>query len=191
VDPAVPRASCGKQNSPGAPPAMENCGYDGAGAALQHLLSGRLTPPPAGGAAFNASLLVRFNQTPAFGAVWPGLADDGYAYIPAACQPAEGAGGAPCKLHIALHGCGMSASSPAMNASFALHAGYNPWAEANGIVVLYPQSGGYIQHGTPAPAPQLGAGCWDGYGQTGWDYHLRTGPQMVAVRNMIRQVAGV
>jgi hypothetical protein len=45
ADVAVPPSSCGQQNSPGAPPAMENCGFDGAGAALQYLFNNSLTAP--------------------------------------------------------------------------------------------------------------------------------------------------
>lgn len=35
VDPAVPTATCGGHSVPGSPAGLENCGFDGAGAALQ------------------------------------------------------------------------------------------------------------------------------------------------------------
>ena len=66
ADVAVPALSCGKQNSPGAPPAMENCaGFDGAGAALQQLFGGSLTPP-ANVSAFDPNNLLMFYEASAF-----------------------------------------------------------------------------------------------------------------------------
>jgi hypothetical protein len=52
-------------------------------------------------------------------------------------------------------------------------------------VILYPQSGGFAERGEAAPSPQLGAGCFDGYGQTREDYAYSSGPQLKALRNMI------
>lgn len=43
-----------------------------------------------------------------------------------------------CPVHVAFHGC--SQSSGQVGDTFAQHAGYNGWAEANGIIVLYPQA---------------------------------------------------
>lgn len=117
VDPWLSPASCGV-NAPWAPPAMENCGYDGAGAALQHFYGGSLTPPPQGAGPI-ASQLSAFDQTRYLnGTLFGGLAEQGYVYVPAACA----AGGA-CRLHVAMHGCGMGASFANMNTSFVLHAG--------------------------------------------------------------------
>ena len=78
-----------------------------------------------------------------------------------------------------------------MNASFVLHAGFNPWAEANNIVVLYPQGGGFLEQNEArdAPTPQLGAGCFDSYGQTSPDFAWRTSPQMASIRAMKSQSA--
>jgi len=38
-----------------------------------------------------------------------------------------------------------------MNTSYVLHGGYNPWAEANNIVILYPQSGGFYERNETVP----------------------------------------
>ena len=73
---------------------------------------------------------------------------------------------------------------------YVLHAGFNPWAEANNVVVLYPQGGGYIEKGQAAPTPQLAAGCLDGYGQTSPDFAWRSGPQLASIRAMVSAVAG-
>lgn len=185
ADPWLSPASCGPSQG-WAPPAMQNCGYDGAGDALQHMYEGALTPPPT--LAFTRpDLLTTFDQSRYTPAAWGGLSSLGYVYIPPPCS----AGGSTCRLHVALHGCGMSIWSPSMNTSFVEHTGLNQWALENDIVVLYPQAGGFIERGiTDAPSAQMAGGCWDGYGQTGADYAYTTGLQMVAVREMIRAVAG-
>jgi ABC-type transporter Mla maintaining outer membrane lipid asymmetry permease subunit MlaE len=66
------------------------------------------------------------------------------------------------------------------------HAGFNEWAEANDIVIIYPviKEGGW---GVTGQAH----GCWDGYAQTGTDYGLKSGAQISVVRNLISAVAGV
>jgi hypothetical protein len=201
-DPWLPTDTCGKSNLPGRPPAMCNCGYDGAGAALQHFYEGTLTPPAPGAVSDPANVVV-FNQTAYWAveeagaaasfapglvpAVFSGLASTGYAYIPPSCMA-----GSPCRLHLAFHGCGMGAPFPTMNTSFVLHTGFNVWADANDLVILYPQGGGYkeLNDTQDAPSGQISGGCWDGYGQTGADYAFAAGPQVVTVRNMITALAG-
>lgn len=186
VDPAVSPASCGGKHAPaGTPPAMENCGFDGAGAALQHAFQGSLVPPPPAQPFTDAAHVLAFNQSRYFGAVWPALASVGFAYVPAQC-----AAGAACRLHAAFHGCGMSALTPAMALNYTFHAGYNQWAALNDMVVLYPQGGGCIERNATCGSPELDGGCWDGYGQTGPAYAFTQGPQAAAVRAMLLAVAG-
>ena len=62
-----------------------------------------------------------------------GMAENAYVYIPPRCQA-----GAKCKLHVAMHGCSMTAAL--IGFDFVSHAGYNAWADANDIVILFPQS---------------------------------------------------
>jgi hypothetical protein len=127
---------------------MANCGYDGAGEALRHMYgpSVALTPPasPACDAAC-AARLVSFDQTRYFAADWAGreLSSLGWLYVPSACSASGGGGGggAPCKLHISLHGCGMSVWSAAMGANYTRHSGFNVWGEANNIVRIGPDGG--------------------------------------------------
>jgi poly(3-hydroxybutyrate) depolymerase len=184
VDPWVPASSCG--SGAGGPPAVENCGYDGAGAAFAHMYGGALAPPPSHACGADcAARVISFHQSLYQAGAWSGLSSLGYAYVPAAC-----AGGAACRLHVALHGCGMSVWAPAMNMSYVLHAGFNPWAEANGVVVLYPQGGGFAERRAAAPTGQLAGGCFDGYGQTSPDYAWRTSPQMAPSRAMVAALAG-
>jgi len=104
-------------------------------------------------------------------------------YVPAACA----AGGA-CRLHVAMHGCGMGASFA--NTEYELRfargcvggggggggvAGARrrppPHTQATrrgrtrtGWVILFPQGGYFHEQGLPAPSAQIGAGCFDGAG---------------------------
>lgn len=188
TDPWVSPDSCGPVTPDWAPPGMQNCGYDGAGAALQHLYQGTLTQP-ASMVFAHPEWLTQYDQSRYFPAAWPALSSYGYVYIPARCQP--GGGASSCRLHIQFHGCGYSIWTPRMNTSFVEHTGYNPWADANDMVVLYPQAGGFIERGLVAPSVQMEIGCWDGYGQTGADYAQASGLQMSSIRAMIAAIAGV
>jgi hypothetical protein len=84
----------------------------------------------------------------------------------------------------------MSASNTAMGMSFVYHTGLNAWADANDLVVLYPQQGGFLDFNITAPTAQLGGACFDGYGQTGVDYAFTTSPQMLAIREMVAALRG-
>lgn len=106
-----------------------------------------------------------------------GMDDRAFVYIPEACAP--GAAG-PCRLHIALHGCQQGVSF--IGEEYIRTTGYARWAEANRIVVLFPQ----------AMATEAGVfetaynpkGCWDWWGYSGEDYAARTGPQIAAIARM-------
>ncbi len=146
-------------------PYIGNCNYDGAGLALAQIY-GTLAPP----AVTLSGTIVTLPQSqfiadPSSRA----LADDAYAYVPAAC-----AKGATCRIHVAFHGCEQNAA--AVGSAFYEHAGYNPWADTNHIIVLYPQT---------STSDGDFEGCWDWYGFTGSDYATKTAPQMAMVRSMI------
>jgi poly(3-hydroxybutyrate) depolymerase len=146
-------------------PYLNDCDYDAAGELLRHLY-GDLAPR---GRA-NPRNLVAFDQR-RYETPGASLEPLGYAYIPAACRA-----GQPCRLHIAFHGCRQGTSF--VGRAFIMNAGYNEWAEANGIVVLYPQ----VQRSFAMPLnPQ---GCWDWWGYTGADYAFRDGAQLASVRQM-------
>ena len=79
------------------------------------------------------------------------MGDTGYVYVPQACKD-----GQSCRLHIAFHGCMQSATS--IKRAFVDGAGVNEWADANRMVVLYPQA-------TPTNMPVVNPmGCWDWWG---------------------------
>ncbi|MEO8628440.1 MAG: caspase family protein, partial [Betaproteobacteria bacterium] len=161
-------SSCGSTQSP----FIQDCKFDAAGALLQHLY-GKLAPPkPAAPAS-----LIGFDQHEFTGTdQQTGLADRGYAYVPKACRK----GG--CAVHIAFHGCGQDAAS--IGLAFVTNAGYNRWAEANNIVVLYPQV--QSKRASSGGAEQA---CWDWWGYTGPEYHTQRGPQIKAVRAMLDTLA--
>jgi hypothetical protein len=140
---------------------IENCGYDGPGAALGHIygpLRPKAAAPPAN--------LLPFDQTPFFSAgnngtatynaTTPratGLAPSGYVYVPTRCHGQ----GRSCRLHLSLHGCSVNAYYD----DAVHHLGFQEWGEANDIVILFPR---LQPHGGTKETQD---GCWDGYGQTG------------------------
>jgi len=91
-------------------------------------------------------------------------------YVPQACRR-----GAPCRLHVAFHGCSQSFSK--IGDQFMRQANLDEWADTNRIIVLYPQA--------IATPPTNGLGCWDwwGYDSAGYDTHA--GPQLLAVKRMV------
>ncbi|HEV3011110.1 MAG TPA: PHB depolymerase family esterase, partial [Burkholderiales bacterium] len=99
------------------------------------------------------------------------MADDGYAYIPRACDTAR------CRVHVAFHGCRQGVES--IGEQFVRDAGYNRWADTNRLIVLYPQAmASYWSVYNPR-------GCWDWWGYTGSRYATREGAQIRAVMAMV------
>jgi poly(3-hydroxybutyrate) depolymerase len=167
---------------------------DLAGAILKHiygdeaLASGRVETDEDDVLAFDQRrIFERF-----FPRLWPvkaqnaSMAKHGYLYIPKTCREGE-----ECKLHVAFHGClqgGKTDRRPGHSGNlFSKFAGYNEWAEANDIVVLYPQV-----EGRQVPPPMNPQGCWDWWGQnyTHENYHTKGGSQIKAVAEMINLLVG-
>ena len=161
-------------------PYIDNCGFDAAGALLTHLL-GALNPRvPA-----LPHNIVPFSQqhasalsTDEFSVA--GLAETGYAYVPTVCgspQNKTNGAGTPssCRVHVAYHGCYQGLEN--INTTFVEHAGYNEWAEANDIVVVYFQA-----KSDPVLNPEC---CWDWWGWTGPAYASKVGVQLNAIGRMM------
>ena len=104
-----------------------------------------------------------------------GMAREAYAYVPADCAEGE-----RCRVHVAFHGCLQYAGN--IGDAFYRHAGYNPWADANRIIVLYPEA-----HSTFSNQNA----CWDWWGYDDPNYATKSGRQMAAVRGMLDRLAGV
>lgn len=148
-------------------PFLNACGFDAAGALLEHLY-GPLKQP-----SDETRPLIRFPQPQGANS----LAEWGYAYVPEACEA-----GRPCRVHVAFHGCRQGAEF--VGDAFARHAGYNGWAEANDIVILYPQVAASVFN------PLNPHGCWDWWGYTGDGYPTRSGEQPSAIMKVIAAMAG-
>jgi len=138
-------------------PYLGRCGFDAAGA-LMTALFGRVPAP----AAAAGGELRRFGQA-RYGKD-ANLATSGYVYVPAAC-----ATGQRCGLLIAFHGCEQNADK--VGEAFVRDAGFNRWADAAQVVVLYPQArASYL--------PLNPKACWDWWGYSGADYDTRDGLQL-------------
>lgn len=150
-------------------PYIVDCDYDQAGALLGHIL-GPLTPRTAE----VVTAFITFDQiayTEGLGT--HGLAATGVAYIPSACRAAPG-----CRIHVVFHGCGQDRDT--VGDTFVRDSGFAPWAQANRLVVLFPQ----VAKQTVNPKA-----CWDWWGYTGLDFLTRDAPQVVAVRRMLERLA--
>ena len=170
-------AACGTT----APPYINDCDYDAAGELLKHLL-GALEPP----AAQETGRIIRFDQRPFAGgdAYAISLADSGYAFVPRACELER------CRVHVAFHGCRQSVQ--AVGERFVREAGYNRWADANRLIVLYPQTiarNGPGYQGLRWSFVFNPRGCWDWWGYTDAQYHTRAGRQIRAVAAMVDWLA--
>lgn len=184
---AMPTADYGGACEVSQEPYLNRCGVDAAHAILSWIY-GPLKPvrkKPGG-------TLTKFDQrayVPSGAASWrSGLDSSAWLYVPADC-----AKGAACRLHIALHGCRQGQSYVPLKplpgggvyfgTTFVEHAGYNRWANANRIVVLYPQA-----VSVPFVNPN---GCWDWWGYSGANYAERDGVQIATLRAMVdRLTAG-
>jgi poly(3-hydroxybutyrate) depolymerase len=153
-------------------PYISDCDVDGAGELLQWIY-GTLQPKTANGP---AGRFVEFDQA----AFLPrpaehGMAATGWLYVPPGCE-GDGAG---CRLHVAFHGCRQTAAL--VGDAWIRNAGYNGWADANRIVVLYPQA-------APLPPFKNPNACWDWFAYDDPDFAVKSGRQMQAVKRMTERL---
>ena len=139
-------------------PYVGDCDYDAAGELLKFLYPGLVEPT----AEIDAELLAVTLP----GADDADLLETAYLYIPKACVGSDNA----CALHLVLHGCAQSADT--IGTAFIEQSGYLEWADANDIVLAFPQ----VEKSVVAPLNPHA--CWDWWGYTGDDYAYRSGPQM-------------
>lgn len=157
---------CGKSEAP----YLGHCGFDAAGAIFSHLYGSPLR------AAMTAKGQLRtFDQNalrPAGADAF--LADAGYVYLPPDCLA-----GKPCGLLVAFHGCKQNAE--AVGEAFVRDAGFNRWADAYDVAVLYPQTRASF-------APLNPQACWDWWGYSGTNYDTRAGVQQRWLVNAVRAI---
>ena len=103
---------------------------------------------------------------------------DAYVYIPTDCQQDA----TECRVHVALHGCEQGIQS--IKEKYVTGTGYLEVAEANQLIVLFPQvdKSSFI--------PYNPKGCWDfwGYTNNSWPpytYYTKEAIQMRAIKAML------
>jgi poly(3-hydroxybutyrate) depolymerase len=172
-----PKRTC----SEGEPPYIIDCNRDAAELLFRHLFPGTFRGP---GIAVRERLLA-FDQTEFFQGADASIsmADTGHVYVPSRC----GNGAAECHLHVAFHAC--QQNEEFVGDDFYWDGGYNRWAEANDIVVLYPQTSRWDPETEGSDLVGNPAACWDWWGYTGRDFDNKRGKQMSAIRAMIRRIA--
>ncbi|WP_228273771.1 extracellular catalytic domain type 2 short-chain-length polyhydroxyalkanoate depolymerase [Rhodocyclus tenuis] len=185
----LPTTDFGKACALTEEPYLGKCGFDSARSILGWIY-GPLQPRTGNKA---KGRFIRFDQKPfipndeSINFAWnSGIDSSGWVYVPDSC-----ARGAPCRLHIALHGCKQGQSYLPLQAppggglyygtTFVRNAGYDRWADNNRLVILFPQA-----LSIPARNPN---GCWDWWGYTGANYANQKGVQILALRAMTERLA--
>jgi len=129
---------------------------------------------------FDSSNLMQFSQT-SFGAdgFTNSLDSVGYYYVPKACQVGSGTNTTTCNIHLNFHGCTQGQSS--VGTTYVSYTGLNEWAEANNIIIVYPQIVSNSLLGNPN-------GCFDWWGYCDSNYANKKGTQMKIVDAIIAQL---
>lgn len=152
--------------------ACESYAYDQAGIILQHIY-GPLNKPAAGPLAGTTRIFDQSAYT-SWGPGWLSLARNGYVFVPKSCESGEA-----CRVHIALHGCLQDQGH--VDLAFVDRAGYNAWAAANRLIVLYPQTTASSWY------PWNSYACWDWWGYLSYNdnYVTKAGLQIRALKAML------
>ncbi|MGF6853984.1 extracellular catalytic domain type 2 short-chain-length polyhydroxyalkanoate depolymerase [Paraburkholderia sp. CI3] len=167
---------------------IKNCDYDAAGVLLQHLLGdlhGRTSTPHGELLTFTQDEFA-LDSLGRKDAAAISMGATGYVYVPASCAAME-----PCRVHVALHGCSQNADT--IGGRFAQYAGYNEWADANHLIVLYPQTASSPSFDDPFV--NNSQGCWDWWGyneqtDTKGVYATKAGLQIAAIKRMLDRLSG-
>jgi len=161
-------------------PFIDACGHDQAGIILQHIY-GPLNKPGPGPLTGTMKPFDQSIYTKPDGPIWLSLAQTGYVFVPAACENGEA-----CRVHIALHGCEQDADDIKIGRTFIDRAGYNAWADANRLIVLYPQTVASWYPWYPW-YPVNPKACWDWWGYVSFSdsYVTKSGLQIKALKAML------
>lgn len=180
------------------PPYINRGGFIQSHVILRHIYGDLKDPSPTTDGDF-----IRFDQSEFFGnaASNASMAPFGYAYIPSkvAKREAEALG-----VHIVMHGCKQGydyvnfvngaadvQNQPPYGARYITTTGYMEMAEANNLILLFPQVGGDDNNAIQNPD-----GCWDWWGYTSSDlqdpdYYTQNAVQIRAINGMLDRLLGV
>ncbi|MEV6654653.1 PHB depolymerase family esterase [Streptomyces sp. NPDC051219] len=148
-----------------ATPWINNCGFDAERDLLGHLLGSVTAPSSTPG-----GTLTQFDQNryaPGGQAKPISMDEKGFVYVPSSC-----AGGAACKLVVALHGCKQGYSYQGFGSQFIDKAYLNEYADTNNLIVLYPQAIATTTLDNPN-------GCWNWWGYQGDSAYARHGGKQI------------
>jgi len=146
-------------------PYIGKCSYDGAGTVLNWLYDG--LKPKTSAISSNIKSIKQDSVS--------GLASTAYYYLPTGCANNR----TDCKLHVAFHGCLQDTKN--VQDRYYTKTGYNEWAEANNIIILYPQATSVLLKNPNA--------CFDWWGYGSSSYVQKDAPQMKAVWKMIDSIS--
>ncbi|CAM3661625.1 hypothetical protein VA7868_00368 [Vibrio aerogenes CECT 7868] len=158
------------------PPYINNCDIPQAKKILGWIYPGLETSQPE-----PKAKAIPFNQAEFIHNPYTSLDDTGYVYIPKQCHNQI-----RCSIHIVFHGCEQGAAI--IGDRYYNHTGYNTYADANNLIILYPQ----IRPSTSNPYNPKG--CWDFWGYTspnnpGPDYFSKNAPQISTVYRMVTRLS--
>jgi len=154
-------------------PNIIQCGMDTAGAILSHIygeLKAAKTP--------NNGHLYVFDQREYLAVAdfnMSSMAPYGYVYVPSYCKSNSG-----CKVHVMLHGCNQNYDLT--QGQIIVATGYLGWAEANHMIIIFPQATATVTTNPNA--------CWDWWGYTNANYAFKSGTQMKAIYDMVQKLPG-
>ncbi|WP_227819884.1 poly(3-hydroxybutyrate) depolymerase [Marinobacterium aestuarii] len=159
-----------------AAPYINDCNFEQSTRILDQIYPNMKAP-----ATLLSSAVLAFDQSAFLDSKTTSMSDTAYAYIPATCQA-----GKQCAVHVVFHGCKQGAA--VIGDKYYADTGYNYMAEANDLIMLYPQ----VQPSNGAPLnPE---GCWDFWGYSSPtdaqpDFYSRKAPQISAVYRMIERLS--
>ena len=156
-------------------PFLINCLDDPEGEMLTQWL-GSVNPANTGTPKGSLSSFSQNRYAPGGNAPALSMDNNGLLYTPPAC-----AGGAACKLVVALHGC--LSGKYLLGDEFPELANLDTYADTNNLVVLYPQAIASVLPFNPE-------GCWDWWGYDGPNFAVKSAPQMATIMNMVSGLGG-
>ena len=121
--------------------------------------------------------LIKFDQTQFGAAASNSMDSTGYVFVPAQCTSTH-----TCSLVVVFHGCLQTQAD--IGDALPTLGGVDPWADHNGIIVLYPYA---IKSSTVPTNPN---GCWDWWGYDDPNYATKSGTQISIVYKMVQRLMG-